>query len=177
MLLPGPAGATSAVTTEVEKKESVLDVLMYLFENYYMDEEIEGNPDRDSLQIELLEAGFPAAEVSKAFDWLEDLAAHRENGQPVRPAAHSIRLFTEREMDYLDVESRGFLMFLEQMGILTPASRELVIDRVMALDADDMDIEQLKWIILMVLFNEPGHEAAYAWMEDLVFDNVAGTLH
>jgi Smg protein len=47
----------------------------------------------------------------------------------------------------------------------------------MALDADDMDIEQLKWIVLMVLFNEPGQEAAYAWMEDLVFDNVAGTLH
>jgi Smg protein len=80
-------------------------------------------------------------------------------------------------VEYLDLESRGFLMFLEQMGILTPNNRELVIDRVLALDADDMDLEQLKWIVLMVLFNDPGQEAAYAWMEDLVFDNVAGTLH
>lgn len=158
-------------------KESVLDVLMYLFENYYMDEEIEGRPDRESLHVELLEAGFPPSEVNKAFDWLEDLAAQRETGQPPRPTAHSIRLFTDRELEHLDLESRGFLLFLEQMGILTPASRELVIDRVMALDAEDMDIEQLKWIVLMVLFNEPGQEAAYAWMEDLVFDNVAGTLH
>jgi Smg protein len=80
-------------------------------------------------------------------------------------------------MEFLDLESRGFLMFLEQMGILTPSSRELVIDRVLALDANDVDIEQLKWVLLMVLFNEPGQEAAYAWMEDLVFDNIASTLH
>ena len=158
-------------------KESVLDVLMYLFENYYMDEEISGRPDRESLQVELLEAGFPPGEVHKAFDWLEDLAAQRAAGQPIRAAAHSIRFYTDRETEHLDLECRGFLMFLEQMGILTAASRELVIDRVMALDAADMDIEQLKWIVLMVLFNEPGQEAAYAWMEDLVFDNVAGILH
>lgn len=158
-------------------KESVLDVLMYLFENYYMDDEPDGRPDRESLHVELLEAGFPPSEVNKAFDWLEDLAAQREAGLRIHTAAHSIRLFTDKEMEYLDLESRGFLMFLEQMGILNPASRELVIDRVLALDADDMDIEQLKWIVLMVLFNEPGQEAAYAWMEDLVFDNIAGTLH
>ena len=158
-------------------KESVLDVLMYLFENYYMDDEPEGRPDRESLQVELLEAGFPPSEVNKAFDWLDDLAKQREAGIPIHAAAHSIRLYTDREMEYLDLESRGFLMFLEQAGILLPTSRELVIDRVLALDAEDMDIEQLKWIVLMVLFNEPGQEAAYAWMEDLVFDNVAGTLH
>lgn len=177
MWLPRLAGVMSAAKREVEMKESVLDVLMYLFENYYLDEETEANPDRESLHVELLEAGFPPSEVAKAFEWLEGLAAHREAGLPVPSAPHSIRLFTTREMEYLDVESRGFLMFLEQMGILTPASRELVIDRVLALDSDDMDIEQLKWIVLMVLFNEPGQEAAYAWMEDLVFDNVAGTLH
>jgi len=33
-----------APNREAEMKESVLDVLMYLFENYYMDEEIEGRP-------------------------------------------------------------------------------------------------------------------------------------
>mgnify|MGYP000474592873 CR=1 FL=1 len=102
---------------------------------------------------------------------------YRASGQPIRPAAHSIRLYTERETEHLDLECRGFLMFLEQMGILTAASRELVIDRVMALDAGDMDIEQLKWIVLMVLFNEPGQEAAYAWMEDLVFEQIAGNVH
>ena len=63
------------------------------------------------------------------------------------------------------------------MGILTPANRELAIDRIMALDSEDFDLEQLKWVVLMVLFKQPGQEAAYAWMEDLVFDNTSNSLH
>jgi Smg protein len=69
------------------------------------------------------------------------------------------------------------LLFLEQMGVLTPASRERVIDRAMALENEDFDIDQLKWVILMVLFNQPGEEAAYAWVEDFVFENPTSSLH
>ena len=158
-------------------KENVLDVLMYLFENYYMDDETEVGPDRELLHVELLEAGFPHSEITKAFDWLEELARHRETTLPAPQTGRSIRLFTERECERLDTECRGFLIFLEQMDILTPTSRELVIDRIMALDTDEIDISELKWVILMVLFNEPGHEAAYAWIEDLVFENLSGSIH
>ena len=48
-------------------KENMFDVLMYLFENYYMDEELEMSPDRESLHTELVEAGFPASEISQAL--------------------------------------------------------------------------------------------------------------
>jgi Smg protein len=68
-------------------------------------------------------------------------------------------------------------MFLEQTGVLTPASRELVIDRVMALDDEHLDLEQLKWIILMVLFNLPGEEAAYTWLEGMVMEDSSRYLH
>jgi Smg protein len=68
-------------------------------------------------------------------------------------------------------------MFLEQLGVLDQTSRELVIDRIMALDTDDIDLDTLKWVVLMVLFNQPGQEAAYAWMEGLVLDEMASVLH
>jgi len=87
---------------------------------------------------------------------------------------NAIRIFSERECERLDTESRGFLLFLEQMGILQPDARERVIERAMALETEDFDISQLKWVILMVLFNQPGAEAAYAWMEDLVFESLPG---
>ncbi|MFZ5594839.1 MAG: DUF494 family protein [Pseudomonadota bacterium] len=152
-------------------KENVLDVLMYLFENY-LDGELEFASDHDSLKKELIEAGFHHGEIDKAFVWLEGMALLRENASrsAVRPAGHSIRVFTAQEMVRLDLECRGFLLFLEQIGVLDPINRELVIDRVMALESEDIDLAQLKWVILMVLFNQPGQEAAYAWMEDLVFD-------
>ncbi|MDN5850738.1 MAG: DUF494 domain-containing protein, partial [Nitrococcus sp.] len=40
-----------------------------------------------------------------------------------------------------------------------------------------IDLDTLKWVILMVLFNQPGQEKAYAWMENLVFENPAHPLH
>ena len=76
-------------------KENVLDVLMYLFENYYMDEEDEVRPDQEYLRVELRKAGFPNAEIQKAFEWLEALAAHRDVSPPVVQKDHSLRLFSE----------------------------------------------------------------------------------
>jgi len=156
-------------------KENVFDVLMYLFENYYMDDDNPVAPDRDSVQQELSKAGFPLEEIDRAFNWMEGLAS--APSAVSTQAERSIRLFSEAEMNRLDTECRGFILYLEQMGVLTPASRELAIDRAMALENEYFDIDQMKWVIMMVLFNQPGEEAAYAWVEDLVFDNMASGLH
>ena len=157
-------------------KENVLDVLMYLFQNY-MSDDLDIDPNRESMQNALLEVGFPSQEVRRAFEWLDDLAARQKTPLTVHSEERSFRIFTGQEIAKLDVECRGFLLFLEQASILNSETRELVIDRVMALGADEIDLTQLKWIILMVLFNQPGQEEAYAWMEDLLFEDVEGYLH
>ncbi len=137
-------------------KQTVLDVLIYLFENY-MDEEIDLTIDRESIHSALTGAGFDDHQVSKAFDWLQVLAeSGDEKAESPACGGGSIRVFSSEEESKLDVESRGFLLFLEQTGVLGQTSRELVIDRVMALEAEDIDLEQLKWVVLMVLFNQPG---------------------
>ncbi len=157
-------------------KENVLDVLMYLFENYMYDEP-EEDPDREMLQGSLLEAGFSEQEIGKAFDWLDGLANQRH-----LPALHGrsegpVRIYSDHEQQRLDIECRGFLTFLENAGVLDSARRELVIDRVMALEVDEVDLDDLKWIVLMVLFNQPGQEANYAWMENYIFDESAELKH
>ena len=149
-------------------KENVLDVLLYLFENY-MYEEPEFNPDRQSLHVELAEAGFPYIEINKAFDWLDGLlSGELKLGLP--ESSDTIRVFAPREMAKLNCECRGFLLHLAQMQTLTPMYRERVIDRVMALESEQIDLEQLKWIVMMVLFNQPGNEAAYSWMEEMMLN-------
>jgi len=158
-------------------KEDVLDVLMYLFENY-MDEGPEFDPDQEALMAELSQAGFPHGEINKAFSWLEGLSTLRAQGAPIAAAkTNAIRVYSPEEQTKLSLEARGFLSFLEQSAVLDPLTRELVIDRVMALESEEIDLEQLKWVILMVLFNQPGQENAYAWMEDLVFNEMQGQLH
>ena len=68
-------------------------------------------------------------------------------------------------------------MHLENVGILSGQQRELVIDRLLALDSEEIDTEQVKWVVLMVLFSQPGQEQAYQRMEDLVFEGQSDSLH
>lgn len=49
----------------------------------------------------------------------------------------------------------GVLLFLEQIQVLNLETREMVIERVLALDTAEFELEDLKWVILMVLFNIP----------------------
>ncbi|HEX7079794.1 MAG TPA: DUF494 domain-containing protein [Gammaproteobacteria bacterium] len=156
-------------------KESVLDVLMYLFESF-AEGEGEPEPNRNELKEELVRAGFGHREIERALDWLDGLnAADVPSGDAPRSAA--IRIYDQVELDRLDTVARGYLLHLEQVGILAPAQRELAIDRLLALDTDEIDIEQIKWVVMMVLFSQPGHEQAYAQMEDLVFAEGPGWIH
>ncbi len=158
------------------KEESILDVLLYLFEHYFY-EDPEAVTDRDSLQNGLLQAGFSSTEIHKAFDWLDGLSRQRPAAGAPHGVAGPVRLYVDAERAKFDTETLGLLMFLEQQGVLDAAQRELVIDRVMALDQDELDQDDLKWVVLMVLFNQPGAEAAYAWLECQMLGDEPEPLH
>lgn len=157
--------------------ENVIDVLIYIYETY-MDGDQPVPPDQIIMQEELLNVGFQENEITKAFDWLDELAwrqgALLDNGAG---ELTSIRIYTEEEMQRLDSETRGMLIFLEQNGILDPISRELVIERAMALENNELDIDDIQWIVLLVLINQPGQEAALTVMQDMVYDGVPDMLH
>ena len=158
-------------------KESVFDVLMYLFNNY-LDDEYELNADQESLQGILTHAGFEEVQVRKAFDWLESLTYEdllQSGNKPQNKISH--RIFNSFEIEKLSLECRGLLTYLEQTGILDSQNRELVIDRVMALESDEIDVYQLKWVVLMVLMNQPGQEDAFAWMEEVVMNETELGIH
>ncbi len=157
-------------------KESVLDVLIYLFD-HYVEEEMEITPDQEGLKSQLIQAGFADIQVNKAIDWLEGLALQKDELDTDILRSHSIRVFNDKENEKLDVECKGFLLFLEQSGVIDSEDRELVIDRVMALETDLIELHQLKWVVLMVLFNRPGKEAAFTWMEDILMDDINAIVH
>ena len=156
-------------------KETVLDVLMYLFETF-VDSDSEPEPDRNELRGELVRAGFGDREIDRALEWLDGLNAG-EGIAGDAPQSAAIRVYDRAEQERLDSAARGYLLYLEQIGILRAAQRELVIDRLLALDSDDIDVEQIKWVVMMVLFSQPGHEHAYTQMENLVFADARGSVH
>lgn len=157
-------------------KENVLDVLMYLFETF-IDAEEDPEPDQNELRDELSRAGFGDTEIDRALDWLDGLAENHDGLVYNPQTEHGTRIYNEVEQSRLDAGSRGFITYLEQIGILSPPQREILIDRLLALETPDIDVEQIKWVVLMVLFSQPGQELAYARMEDLVFDEDTEALH
>ena len=157
-------------------KENVLDVLMYLFETY-VDTDEPAESDEAELRDELSRAGFQDAEIEHALDWLDGLGANDDLISPNAQTDRGLRVYTQDECARIDVDGRGYLLYLEQIGILPADQRELVVDRLLALDTREIDIEQIKWVVMMVLFSQPGQEQAFSRMEDLVFDECEGLVH
>ena len=154
---------------------SVLDILIYVFDQYMLAEAPEV-PEREALAADLERAGFGRHNVERALDWLADLAGERSRPD-IDSTQPSLRIFAEEELERISTGCRGYLLQLEQQGILSPLQREIVIDRLVALDSEEIDIDRLKWLVLMVLSSQPGQEQACARMEDLVFEGPESALH
>lgn len=153
-------------------KENIFDVLIYLFENY-LEDEVDLMPNNHAIRDELLKVGFALPDVNMAFDWLESLGEQDMRGCKTR----AFRIFSEEEQRQLDIECRDLLVFLEHTGILSPDNREMVIDRAMALTDEEITLDNLKWIVLMVLLSQSDDEIAYSRMEDIVYDLTPAYLH
>lgn len=157
-------------------KTEVLDILMYIFETY-LDDDQSILPSQDSVVSELSRIGFREDNVTKAFNWLDDLAGLKDNHVIIEQEdKRNLRTFSALEIEKIDPAARSQLMSLIELDIISPAQRELIIDKALALDISAIDQEQMRWVILMVLFNIPESEGSFTWLQDLLY-NEQPTLH
>lgn len=154
--------------------ENLLDVLLYLFENFSLADAEHAANVRDDLG----DAGFFPDEIDDAFAWIR---ATQPQGQTLAqaPSDDAVRVYADHELLVLDAECRGYLERLQQAGVLDASSREIVIDRLMALAEDESagaELEQLKWVVMMVL-SSAGRDDAYARMEAIIHSESPGASH
>lgn len=152
----------------------MFDILVYLFENYV---EMNAYPDETTLTRELSAAGFDRNEISQAITWfhgLENLAnaSYSEN----LAVSNATRCYSEQEIQRIGAEGIGLLAFLENSGVLNPVQREWVLDRISAVDEAELTLEQVKWIVLFVLWNH-NEPQQFFFIEDLLFGDGQPTLH
>ena len=142
----------------------MFDVLVYLYENYWRPDAC---PDHDQLTRKLSAVGFESDEIREALHWLDGLAVDGDAAEPTSPRPGSLRIYLPQEQEMLGEESLGFIRFLESSGVLTPALRELVIDRAMAAGDDGpLPLDDLKVIVLM-LFWSRGEEPDALVLDEL----------
>ena len=88
----------------------------------------------------------------------------------------SIRIYTYAEQQRLDIKARGFLLFMENIGQLDASQREMIIEQVMSLGEAKIDLEDLKWVVMMVLGNSVDSEISAQWLESIGFLDENRTL-
>ena len=128
------------------------DILVYLFENCQRHEVCN---EKERVAKKLSAAGFEESDISEALTWLAGVARgpHRSFA-PLPDSGAAFRAYAPKELAKLDAECRGLLIYFEQSGILTPQMREHVIERALAANGEGLSIEQLKLVVLMVLWNQ-----------------------
>jgi len=127
------------------------DILVYLFENC---QQADLAYDRERVAKKLSAAGFEDSDISEALHWLAGVRAPQLELAHVPDGRRAFRAYAPRELVKLDVACRGFLLTLEQSGILSAQNRELVIERSLAASGEALTLDQLKLIVLMVLWNQ-----------------------
>ncbi|HIQ06991.1 MAG TPA: DUF494 domain-containing protein [Thiotrichaceae bacterium] len=155
-------------------KEKTLDVLFYLFDN--ISDYSDPKQNRSVLTHILQDAGFPNPQINKAFDWLESLdGKHYRLTRPQR--SQSLRIFSERENRWLDTECQNHLIYLQNNDVLNPETREFIIDKVLTLRDIDFNLDKLKWIVMIILLNQPDKEAELTWMDSIALSEQPPTFH
>ena len=129
----------------------MFEIFVYLFENYFY---VEACPEPDKLARKLSAAGFEEEEISEALAWLSGLQLTITEEPPrIEASAGALRIFDEEEAARLSSECRGFLLFLENAGALDASTREVIIERAMALPELNLTLPRFKVIVLMVLWS------------------------
>lgn len=167
----------SRVDMYVLQRGEMFEILMFLFENY-----MSGNAalpaDSETIVTELEKVGFDRYDIGRALDWLDGLNQFQIAVQAgPKLTSQAVRHYLPEECERLGTEGIGLLIHLEQISIIDAATREIVIDRLMALDPREIDLGRIKWVVLMALFNQPEKKAALSLLQDMILADAFDVLH
>ena len=151
-------------------KEDFLDILLYLFE-YYSEDPVRESDSPFEIRDHLIGAGFQDDAIDHAMDWVEIFKSSTDTPMLHKPSGSSIRILSEDEKNLLDVECQNYITRLEKFGLLTPEKRELLIDKLTSIGIEPMDLEVVKALSILMLFQEPSVEVSlHAYENDESID-------
>ena len=145
-------------------KEAFLDVLLYLFE-YYSDKHETKQNSEPQIRDELILAGFQEEMIEHAMEWVAVFNQPANNIDIQQPKKLSVRVLSDKEKSLLNEECQNYIARLEKFGLLSPLKRELLIDKLMAIGFEPLDIEVVKALSILMLFQEPGIDVKFHTLE------------
>lgn len=136
----------------------MLDVIIFLFENFLKEapETLHSEPSEYFMEL-LKQEDFEKEEVLRALLWLKDFGnmLEPEKTMPLflqQPSETHFRVFSPVEIMRLGETGTGYLCFLEKKGLITPLGREIILERLLALEYKHINKDMIKWVTFIVQF-------------------------
>jgi Smg protein len=150
-------------------KERIMEILVFLL--------AEMRSNKQLIEIDLRplsQRGFSQTEISTAFSWLFDrIGTHGFEESPVELTPSFIgelvmrrnaereyplheapfRVYHEAERSVLSVEAQGYLLQIQELGLIDSADLELIIDRVMMAGVPSVSLADIKELIGIMVFD------------------------
>ncbi len=130
----------------------VFEVLIHFFTQ--MENGFFSTQQQDQFLSDLTQLGIALDKLQGALDAPQTMASINPLDNDHLQSSTGIRVYTEAECFRLHKKCRGFLLSLEQQGILTPFLREIVIAQLLKLPHEIITPQQIKWVTLSVLFSQ-----------------------
>ncbi|GAA4823957.1 protein Smg [Marinicella pacifica] len=150
-------------------KQHMMDVLVYVFENYMTEQyNLKESGHRQLIINGLQKIGFSPGLIEDALTWLQQVS--QSPGTLLKQDAASCRHFSETERRMVGDEGIDFIQYLMAQGILDHHSLELLIDGLLYLKADNIEVDDLQWLALIILYSQPDQEQAFVDLERMLFE-------
>lgn len=143
----------------------ILEIVTFLFQNCLGSD---GTLPKDqSKLVEFLEkAGFSKKTINIALEWLNGLLVYQD--QMVSPQSNSAHMYTPKESACLGTECINYILMLEREKILIPLTREVVIGQLMLLTYYPLEVADVKWVTLVVLYSFKNQKEALVKFEQMI---------
>lgn len=159
----------------MKDNDTILDVLIYLLENY---SGMELPISEVTIKDELSAAGFGADDIVRAFGWIDSLSAMDEASSDAISLSNenSIRVFSEDELAQLGFPVLNYLIELRTMGAIDSIDLEVLLERLMAVDIDAMNLDQIKRVILLFLVEQDDYDY-YSIENGISLERLGSMIH
>ncbi len=109
--------------------------------------------------------GFESEEISEAFHWLHHFAPGGDSGIGDRSGSgRAFRLLSDEERLAFSSEAYGYLLQLQQKGLIDGTMREEILQRTFSLVEHEISRDDIRAMALLVAF----HRSQKHWQTELI---------
>jgi uncharacterized protein Smg (DUF494 family) len=136
-------------------RENIVDIIAYLMAELHSNHAI-----NEKTVATLSNQGYSQTEISTAFSWLADRASMKEFTSVSKDGGrYSFRILHDFEKMFVSSDVFGYLLLLQQLGILANDQLEEVIERCIATGQQPIELSDVKEIIAALLFSTDPYSA------------------